>query len=190
MDTEKDTITLSAGGESVTMTPAQLEELATNGFPYPLPRADTLFLDGAKLAPAPDLEAIVNHLIRKYPEHVDLQEFTFKVLWRDGEPDWLGHATPKGEEDRLLSGVDAVIRIALQRCRGFRITAHQMEALLYHELCHFEVDEDEKTGRCTLKGRKFHDIEEWHAVIAKYGDWRHEVKAIDMQLAMHLESEG
>lgn len=189
MDNERDTITLSTGDKSVTMSPAELEALASGDFLYRLPKADTLFVDGAKLAPAPDLDVIVGHLINKHDEHGALREFHIKVLWRDGEPDWLGHAKPKGEEDRLLSGVDAVILIAWQQCRAFKITAHQMEALLYHELCHFEINEDEK-GRRTLKGRKFHDIEEFHAVIAKYGDWRHDVKAMDQQLAMHLEIEG
>lgn len=189
MTTERDTITLSDGVNSATLTPAQLEELASRDFLYPLPKAETLFVDGAKLAPAPELDGLVGYLINRDDEHGALREFRIKVLWRDGEPDWLGHAKPKGEEDRLLSGVDAVILIAWQRCKGFRITAHQMEALLYHELCHFEVNEDEK-GRRSLKGRKFHDVEEFHAVIAKYGDWRHDVRALDKQLAMHLEIEA
>jgi hypothetical protein len=168
----------------VTLTAGQLEELAVGGLVYPIPERDKIFVDGATLAAAPDLDILAAHLVTKYDEFRDLHNFKLRVLWKDGKPRWLGKASSKGEEDHLLSGIDMLIKIAWDNCRRLKITANQMEALLYHELCHFEVETDDNDKqKLTMR---YHDVEEFNAVILRYGDWRHDVRGLDRQLELHL----
>jgi hypothetical protein len=74
-----------------------------------------------------------------------------------------------GDLERLISGVDFVITIDYF---FWRENPEKQEALLFHELCHLTSDE---TGKlCTVP----HDVEEFYAVIAKYGDWKKEIKQL------------
>jgi hypothetical protein len=68
---------------------------------------------------------------------------------------------------RLISGIDFVIILDYF---FWRQNPEKQEALLFHELCHLTSDE---TGELTTVP---HDVEEFYAVIAKYGDWNKEIK--------------
>jgi hypothetical protein len=72
-----------------------------------------------------------------------------------------------GDLERLISGVDFVITIDYF---FWRENPEKQEALLFHELCHLMADE---TGKLSTVS---HDVEEFYAVIAKYGDWKKEIK--------------
>jgi hypothetical protein len=54
------------------------------------------------------------------------------------------------------------------------------EALIFHELCHIYVDSD---GVASIVN---HDIEEFHAVLNKYGDWAGELGSNAMQLRLEI----
>jgi Putative phage metallopeptidase len=54
------------------------------------------------------------------------------------------------------------------------------EALVFHELCHLFINDQ---GEVTLVN---HDIEEFHAVLNKYGDWMGELGGKAMQLKLEL----
>lgn len=72
-----------------------------------------------------------------------------------------------GDVERLISGIDFVIIVDYY---FWRENPEKQEALLFHELCHLIVDE---TGKLSMVS---HDVEEFYAVIAKYGDWNKEIK--------------
>jgi hypothetical protein len=72
-----------------------------------------------------------------------------------------------GDLERLISGVDFVITIDYF---FWRENPEKQEALLFHELCHVIADE---TGKLSTVP---HDVEEFYSVIAKYGDWKKEIK--------------
>jgi Putative phage metallopeptidase len=51
---------------------------------------------------------------------------------------------------------------------------------VFHELCHLFINDQ---GEVTLVN---HDIEEFHAVLNKYGDWMGELGGKAMQLKLEL----
>jgi hypothetical protein len=65
-----------------------------------------------------------------------------------------------------------VIWLAADHCRGAAYTERQLEALLFHELCHTTVAEaDEETGRGGGPALVPHDVETFRAEIEVYGLW-------------------
>jgi hypothetical protein len=74
----------------------------------------------------------------------------------------LGQIKILGDLDRLISGVDFVIVVDYY---FWNENPEKQEALLFHELCHLFVDE------AGILSAVPHDIEEFYAVTAKYGDW-------------------
>lgn len=72
-----------------------------------------------------------------------------------------------GDVERLISSIDFVIVIDYF---FWRENPEKQEALLFHELCHLIADE---TGKLSTVP---HDVEEFYAVVAKYGDWMKEVR--------------
>lgn len=74
-----------------------------------------------------------------------------------------------GDIDRLISGVDFVIVIDYY---FWNQNPEKQEALLFHELCHLFVDE------AGILSAVPHDIEEFYAVTAKYGDWLGDVASL------------
>jgi hypothetical protein len=100
-------------------------------------------------------------------ELYSLNRFVSKLIFRkkikkDKGKRVLGQIKILGDIDRLISGVDFVIVIDYY----FWIEhPDKQEALIFHELCHLFVDE------AGLLSAVPHDIEEFYAVTAKYGDW-------------------
>ena len=72
-----------------------------------------------------------------------------------------------GDVERLISCVDFVIIIDYF---FWRENPEKQEALIFHELCHLIADD---TGKLSTVS---HDVEEFYAVIQKYGDWKKEVR--------------
>lgn len=84
-----------------------------------------------------------------------------------------------GGKDKLLAGADALITIDH---KFWMENPEKQEAVLFHELCHLYVDEE---GEISVIG---HDIEEFYAVIARYGDWQKDLEPIAQQLNLLEES--
>ena len=72
-----------------------------------------------------------------------------------------------GDVERLISCVDFVIIIDYF---FWRENPEKQEALIFHELCHLIADD---TGKLSTVS---HDVEEFYAVIQKYGDWKKEIR--------------
>jgi hypothetical protein len=77
---------------------------------------------------------------------------------------------------------DFIVWLAADNVRYRQLTERQIEALVFHELCHAGWEEtDEKTGEghWTVEG---HDVEEFRSVIHRYGLWSDDVKGLDATL--------
>ena len=77
-----------------------------------------------------------------------------------------------------FSGCDFIIWLAADHCRDEHMTNYQIEALMFHELCHASADED---GKPTLLG---HDIEAFKAEVEEYGLWERDL--VDFGHAVQL----
>lgn len=61
-----------------------------------------------------------------------------------------------------------------------RYTAEQRIALIDHELCHCEIDED---GNLTMRG---HDLEEFAEIVKRHGLWDNDVETFAKVIATQL----
>lgn len=125
--------------------------------------------------PAPDLERLARELIGHYPEKfAALTGFTVTYLWkREGGKSRgarrMGVCQKPSGLLKHTSEADFIIWLAADHCQGWH--AHQVEALLFHELLHAGVSD---------KGKPIlypHDFEGFAAEIAEYGIWE---SGIDM----------
>lgn len=67
------------------------------------------------------------------------------------------------------------IWLAHDHCKEFNLSDAQLEALLYHELCHAVIEEveNEKTGDVSFKPTILaHDLEMFLSEVEEYGLWR------------------
>ncbi len=67
------------------------------------------------------------------------------------------------------------IWLAHDHCKEFNLTDAQLEALLYHELCHAVIEEveNDKTGDVSFKPTILaHDLEMFLSEVEEYGLWR------------------
>jgi hypothetical protein len=105
--------------------------------------------------------------------------------WRPKAGGWvtLGRCAKVNDLGRVLHGYDFVIVLNFDVWDHADFSAKQKEALLYHELCHADVTRDKhgeikrKDGRpCWRVAR--HDVEEFLAVVSKYGAWQQEIQQL------------
>lgn len=90
-------------------------------------------------------------------------------------------------------GADYVIWLAADHARSLKLNNWQLEALLYHELCHIDLDDDDETGEPSATRTVGHDAELFYGEIAHYGLWRRSLEplAAAMQIALpFLATEG
>jgi hypothetical protein len=72
-----------------------------------------------------------------------------------------------------------VIWLAADHCRGAGYTERQLEALLFHEMCHTTVaDADEETGRGGGPTLVPHDVEMFRAEVEVYGLWDADLREV------------
>lgn len=139
--------------------------------------------------------AIIAERLMNDPEHNHLREneirieYLFRheskqkggkfVLGSVHEPTCQGEMRPLFEWliERLFGSMPDYVMIL---DRGFwnSVTPQTREALIYHELCHIKQKLDEygspRFNRITgqpIYGLVAHDLEEFQAVVAKYGEW-------------------
>lgn len=113
-------------------------------------------------------------LIANCIEFAHLHEARVQFLWKAAGGRSKGNLTmgkcqkPSGLLAHF-SMQDFIVWIAADNVRYRAFTERQIEALVFHELCHAGWQEDENNeqdGRWTIEG---HDIEEFSAVIRRYG---------------------
>ncbi|OGT54313.1 MAG: hypothetical protein A3E01_15220 [Gammaproteobacteria bacterium RIFCSPHIGHO2_12_FULL_63_22] len=163
-------------------------ELVTGGDPDARFSVPVVYAD---FAPAPDLEYIANYVIpAKLP---DFPECSVTYLWKKKG----GAKSGKGVYGKLtkssglvgyFAGTEYVLWLAADHIKALGFTAYQVEALLFHELCHIDIEEDEDSeeGKLTTKG---HDIEAFRAEVEHYGFWDEDLRAFatTMQGRLPLE---
>ena len=123
--------------------------------------------------PAPDLTKIALMLIDRHPRFAHLEGGVMDYLWKrkggktKGKP-VLGATQKATGLVKYYSGAQFVIWLAADNCRD--MTAKQVEATVFHQLCHIEWDPED--GRVFLVP---HDFAGFVAEIEEYGDWKRDL---------------
>ena len=176
-------MTITHNGKSVRTNLATLKKAANNAggdnARFDVPGDHEFF--SAKFMDAPALEAIANSLIGSMPEFGGLEDPTIRYVWqRKGATSAgkmiLGKCTKVSGIAQFFGDCDYVVTIAADHARELKLTNHQMQAAVYHELCHIEIGEDEKTGD-PIYGARGHDVEMYLDEIRRYGLWRESLEA-------------
>lgn len=153
---------------------------------------------------APQVADIANDLIDNVDDHKPLKDVTIEYVWRDKAPKSKGRLVLA--KARKVTGLSAfltnsslglpdieandsffVVEVAADTWQ--RLTDEQRRALIDHELCHLQVDED-GDGRPVLSMRG-HDLEEFAAIVERHGLWASDLatfgSAVAEQLALAVD---
>lgn len=123
---------------------------------------------------APELEELVPRVCR-WPELAELSDFEIRVLWKaEGSGQELaGKCRVLTGELAYFVGADWLIWLAADICREEEWDDDQVEALLYHQLCHCRVKEVKQDGEKVLvPAIRKHEIEMFLGEVERYGIWR------------------
>jgi Putative phage metallopeptidase len=132
-----------------------------------------------------ELLPMFRELTKAYYEVTPLDRYRIKFLFCHKERkakgrQTLGTAKPFPAKAKLIHDWDAVITFDYLRWQAASPT--QRKALMFHELCHLEVNE-EKAVLTSVD----HDVTEFYAVWKRFGDWQGELKyANTCQLELNL----
>lgn len=141
--------------------------------PYPVPRrVDFVGMASGRpdYLPGSDIAEVAEVLLEQYPEFLGLRSVRIGYLWRrEGAKrsgQLIGGAAQRTTAlSRYFSAFDVVIYLAADVLEKVSITARELEAAVYHELCH--------VGR-TVRGRVTwhpHDFSGFAGELARYGPW-------------------
>lgn len=128
---------------------------------------------------SPDLERIVARLIASKEQFAFLREYQQEivVLWKrkggvKGNKITLGKCQALSGPARHFSDRRYLIWAAADHCRRAGLSQEQLEALIFHELCHLAPgDENEATGEQAPPVIIGHDFEGFVAELTVYGLW-------------------
>ena len=128
---------------------------------------------------AQGLRGICVELINRHETRFShLATAQFCVLWKRSGGEKAGKATlgqtqRAGGLVRFFAETEFVIWVAADHCRTLEVTRQQLEALLFHELCH--IAWDPQRGRRMLVG---HDFQGFLAEVKEYGAWISDLEAV------------
>lgn len=167
----ENTLTITTGGRSVTTT---LESLEHAGRIMERAAAEQVApADEGKYSDAPEVQSIAARLIscREYFGH--LAEARISYLFRFGP--WtskgslvMGRAYVMNERQRFNTDLD--LQIIINREVWEHADETQREALVAHELCHFEAMDPDPQGNPRWRSAN-HDLEEFSYIVRHYGLW-------------------
>ncbi len=197
VDPETHTITVDpnkmAPRPRVLDVPAEERRLVTDGDPdelYPVPEKAAFERDflGAK-----DLHRIADALIEANPKRFEFlsERCRMVYLWKAKGGDINGRATlgkcqkPGGLLKMFSGDAHYIIWLAADHARDLHLTRWQVEALLYHELCHTRWTE----RGAALQG---HDFMGFRAELEAYGAWMSDLRLaaeVFQQLPLFDEAE-
>lgn len=162
------------------MVTVEQRELVNGGDPdgpIRVPSARDFDLMGADFIEAPTVRQIASLLIARHDGTLaGAAEAAITYLWKRSGGATQGKAT-LGMCVKLSGlakhgvGGDFVIWIAADHCRDLGLTAWQLEALIFHELCHVGRDEDKPTLAP-------HDYTGFVAELREYGTWHSDLLAM------------
>lgn len=164
-------------------------ELVTDGDPderFPVPTEDDF--SGHEFMASPPLREVCEQLLA-LPEFEPVSAFTFSCRWKAKGGKREGKAT-LGKLVRCTgllahySQREFVLWLAADHVRERKYTRWQVEALVYHELTHAAVTDEQQP---MLVG---HDFEGFRAELERYGCWRGDLSAAreSFQMALPMQS--
>lgn len=127
------------------------------------------------------LSALGDHLIGTKANLAHLKGMAVHFRWKRKGGAFAGKCIKASGLVREYSEADFIVWLGADNCQG--MTKHQVEALLFHELCH--AGRDENGNRTILK----HDMEEFVAVVREYGLVSPSIRAMNTamkQMALDL----
>lgn len=115
---------------------------------------------------APDIDELVKKLVTEHEEFEDLREHLdrlrcFRVSGGQ-TPKWIARVIRGQDAFVKLAGMDVALEVYASEFDA--LDEQSKEAIIYHELLHLSV-----AGTGELKIHRDHDLEEFAAVIAKFG---------------------
>jgi len=183
------TMTLSTPGHgntparSVTITPDDAPGLTkvTIGYDWDVTIMDydiepPLFSEfcGDEFLVAHNLREVAEDMIQTFPELSHIGKFRMTYLWKakggmKGEKHRLGNCEKTSGMKQFFAKADFIIWLACDHAKTLGMTSRQLEALLYHELCHASFEEKDNGEEVTKVAQ--HDVELFHDEIRRYGLW-------------------
>jgi hypothetical protein len=150
------------------------EQARVDDRPYQLPSESDFF--SQDYLPAPQIQAIAETLIGQWPELATLEDVQIDYLWKkkggkSGGVLTRGKCSKASGFAAFYSEKEFIIWIGVDNCRATMISRSEMIALVYHELKHIGIDEDEKTGDPIYFVRP-HEVEMFHDEVIRYGLWK------------------
>ena len=152
-----------------------VKKLITGGDPeqmYPTPAPEEFAKAAAEYLDGDDLEEIGEAIIEKQGGFGYLKELKLVYLWKDKGGESKGKLVlariqrPKGLLAKFCDA-DFIVWLAADHHRALRSTRFQVEATVFHELCHSDFNEEKDKAR--LVG---HDYEGFCREVELYGAWR------------------
>lgn len=125
------------------------------------------------------LEMLAAQLVANWRELGHLKQASIGVLWKQkggksgGKEVW-GKANKTSGLVLHYSRHDFIIWLAADHCREGEITNGDLEALLYHELCHCDMEMDDNGNvKWAIRG---HDVTAFYTELTRYGAWTPELR--------------
>lgn len=140
-----------------------------------------------KFKDAPEVKRIVDELIKRCREFSHLRDANILCRFRIGQ--WSSRGKITLGQAKVLSAFErhetgAELAVLINKDVWDMMTNHQREALIYHELCHFEqMTDKEGSPKYDDNNRPMykvigHDLEEFVSVVKRYGLWMEDVKQL------------
>lgn len=129
---------------------------------------------------AADVEQLAGDLIELCPELRKLEEASIGYCWKrkggeSGGSSVFGKCTKPSGLLAFYTERHFIIWLAADHCREWEFGDRELEALIYHELCHAELTEDEDTGQMKAKTLA-HEVEMFVSELELYGLWHDSLK--------------
>lgn len=138
--------------------------------------------EGERILAAEQPEALGRALVDALHHHLREARIAYVFVEdkRDQDRVTLGHAAKASTKIRFLAAVDYVVE--LNWTAWCTLSAAQRIAIVDHELCHC-AGKDGK-GNWTERG---HDVEEFGAIVGRWGLWKEDLEAFGRIVARQLE---
>lgn len=97
--------------------------------------------------------------------------YVFRQSMAEKDKTTLAKASKAGNKLSFFTGYDLCIDVNHEA--WLKLTPEQRVALIDHELCHFGVEDTDKGTRYVLLG---HDVEEFGAIVNRWGLWKPDLR--------------
>lgn len=152
--------------------------------PVTVPNADAFGFDD--YLKASHLDALASWCLERYPELADARRATIAYRWKRKGGASQGQAV-LGKCTKLTGFVFQEVRcqyliwLAADHVATEGLSQRQIEALLYHELSHIVLNEDDETGAESW-GVVGHDFNGFLAEYRRFGGWHGGIAAIEHEV--------